>query len=181
MDSALAVEAIGKIAAEYRGIVKRRIPLAFDFDGTLREGRGYRWPLTGRVDLTPMRQALARGYAVHVLTANDVDRVAEVLRAEGIDAVPDHFMDMLDWNGGQSGQTVLVTNRKMKFRMLVDDRAFHWRYGDNPDDIWAELDRRYPQAAPPQAPRTRRHRVRGWLRRYAESMAMPGTVPYGMF
>jgi hypothetical protein len=123
--------------------VSPRIPLSFDFDGVLSEGRGYHWPVR-KLDLTVLRQALDRGYAVHVLTANDVDKVAWALASQGIDAVHDACPRNREWLGGPSGRVVLVTNRKLKARAYVDDRALRWQFGDDPAEVWAELDRRYP-------------------------------------
>ena len=53
--------------------------VAFDFDGVLSKGANYHWPLTG-LDLTLIREAQDRGYAVAVMTCNDVNLVAAELR-----------------------------------------------------------------------------------------------------
>lgn len=141
-----------------------RVPLSFDFDGTLTDSRGYRWPVKG-LDLTPVTEALARGYAVHVLTVNDTYRVAGTLRAAGIDAVSDDGRNpwMVEWDGGHDGTKVLVTNRKLKARAYIDDRGLYWRHGMPTEVIWNELDRRYP---PQRAPRKRL----AWLRRVLASL-----------
>ena len=122
----------------------RRKLICFDFDGVLSEGSGYHWPLTG-LDLTPIHQAHARGYAVAVMTCNDVHMVARELKCHGIDVLADYLMDRMEWHGGPDGLQVLVTGRKLCAHAYVDDRAVCWQYGDDPAALWREIGRRHAE------------------------------------
>jgi hypothetical protein len=120
-----------------------RVPLLiFDFDGVLHEFPKWQGRF-GRVDLTVIHMAHARGYVVAIVTANDVRNVAREVRAAGVDAKSDRLMRRSRWDGGRSRRVVLVTQRKLAGNhMFVDDRAFMWKFGDDPREVFAELDRR---------------------------------------
>jgi hypothetical protein len=96
----------------------------------------------GHVDITLLRMAQDRGYPVAVVTANEVGYVARTLQDLGIDAVADPTMKMASWQSWQARGRVLVTNRKIAGRAFVDDRAIHWQYGDDPLEVFQELDKR---------------------------------------
>lgn len=113
--------------------------VCFDFDGVLSEGAHYHWPLTG-LELGPLRQAHERGFAVAVMTCNDVRLVARELRRHGINAVPDLTMAGYTWHGGRDGLEVLVTGRKLSAVAYIDDRAVRWQFGDDPALIWDALE-----------------------------------------
>ena len=109
--------------------------LAIDFDGVLTGDRASTWPLRG-LDLTLVREAIRRGWAVQIFTANDqLDRIAQELRKRGIHAYVDHRMTHVDWNGGKDGRTVIISQRKMWVRAILDDRAYNFRFGDNARDM----------------------------------------------
>lgn len=111
--------------------------IAFDFDGVLSEGAGYHWPLTN-LDLDLIGQAQTRGYAVVIMTCNDVGLVATELWRRDIDCWPDHTMRHMYWH---DPDIVLVTGRKVCAVAYVDDRAIRFTYGDEPAKIWDVLDR----------------------------------------
>jgi 8-oxo-dGTP diphosphatase len=117
---------------------KRIGTICFDFDGVLHESPEWA-PVMGRIDVTPIEQALKRGYSCAVMTCNDVRNVAAELNKRGIHATPDPDMRHASWHGGQSGKEVLVTGRKLTARYYVDDRAIHYRYGDGPSRLWATI------------------------------------------
>lgn len=101
--------------------------IAIDFDGVLTPSPEACWP-PAEVDLTLIRLAQARGYAVAIMTCNaDVRRVAAELVARGIAAVADPAMSHRSWS---DPGTVLVTNRKVIADFYVDDRAVRYRFGD---------------------------------------------------
>jgi hypothetical protein len=100
--------------------------IVFDFDGVLSEGAEYHWPLTG-LDLTLIREAHERGYAVAVMTCNDVGRVADELTRYGVVAFADHEMAYQYWH---NPGLVLVTGRKVCADLYVDDKAVRYRYGE---------------------------------------------------
>lgn len=106
--------------------------LAFDFDGVLHQHPKYHWPL-GATDFDVMREAMARGYSVAVVTANVVSMVGDVLAKQGFTVLVDKDMNRARW--AQQG-TVLVTNRKIPALAYVDDRAIRWTYGQDPAVIW---------------------------------------------
>lgn len=107
--------------------------LALDFNGTLCANAHWSPDGFGRLDVTVIRMAHQEGHVVYVLTAAPPRKVARSLRAEGIAAKADPFMLRARWNGGKDGKVVLVTQRKLQgTRMIGDDRAMNWNYGDNP-------------------------------------------------
>jgi hypothetical protein len=109
--------------------------IAFDFDGVLSEGAGYHWPLTG-LDLSLIHQAHERGYAVVIMTCNDVRLVAAELNRNGISVLADTRMRYLEWH---NPSVVLVTGRKVCADAYVDDRAIRYAYGEDPANVWTEL------------------------------------------
>lgn len=119
---------------------KTRGTIAFDFDGVLSEGRHYHWPLTG-INLDLINQAHERGYAVAVMTCNDVRLVAAELNSRGVAAYADIRMRYKSWPSRPEGRgIVLVTGRKVCATAYVDDRAIRWQFGDDPANVWAVLD-----------------------------------------
>lgn len=113
--------------------------IAFDFDGVLSEGGEYHWPLTN-LDLTLIHQAHERGYAVVIMTCNDVGKVASALQWDnGIEAFADLDMRYQSWH---YPDIVLVTGRKVCATAYVDDRAIRFTYGDDPAKVWDVLDSR---------------------------------------
>ena len=115
----------------------RKPLLAIDWDGVLTSDRKQTWPLED-LDLTLVREALDRGWAVQIFTANGkLDRIARELRQRGISVFVDRHLRYRDWQGGKSGRTVIISTRKMWVRAILDDRAHNFQYGDDP---YAALD-----------------------------------------
>lgn len=108
--------------------------IAFDFDGVLHENPHYKWPLDA-VDLGLLRKAHARGYAVAIMTCNDVTRVARFLRKSGFRAVADTKMTRMHWSDPEA---ILVTNRKLVADFYVDDKAVRYRFGQ-PHEVIFDL------------------------------------------
>ncbi len=107
--------------------------LAFDYDGVLHESPRYRWPPSS-LDFGVMREAMARGYAVAVLTCNNVTLVGDALTRQGFKVLVDKDMTRSRW--AEKG-VVLVTNRKIAGVLAyIDDRAIRWAYGQDPAIIW---------------------------------------------
>jgi len=82
--------------------VSGRDCLAIDWDGVIHEHAEWR-PAFGRLDFSLIRAAHSAGYAVAIMTCNDIGRVAEALRAAGFAVYPDHRMAYRDWSGGPDG------------------------------------------------------------------------------
>lgn len=99
--------------------------VCFDFDGVLSKGSDYHWP-TDELDLSLITEAHERGYAVAVMTCNDVHRVADELRKHGLRVHPDPYMYRASWH---DPERVLVTGRKITATAYVDDRAISYRFG----------------------------------------------------
>ena len=112
--------------------------LVFDWDGVLHEHGRFRESF-GKVDLAPIRMAHERGYAVSVLTSNNIVRVAEKLAEAGYICVVTSE-GAWDWEGGDDGRVILVTNRKGSGLAFVDDRGIGWRYGDDPELIFKQAE-----------------------------------------
>ena len=111
--------------------------IAFDFDEVLHEHGKMRWPV-GRVDFAPLREAMRRGYAVSIVTANIPASVGKELERHGFKVYVDTKMTYSRW---AYKNVILVTNRKVSAVAYVDDRAIHWVFGSDPAAIWdaAEL------------------------------------------
>jgi 8-oxo-dGTP diphosphatase len=126
-------------------VVKRHGPrrrlVAFDWDGVLHRDRDWR-PVFSDISVGLIHEAHERGYAAAVMTCNNVPRVTAALRELGVVAVPDTRMRHASWNGGGDGREVLVTRRKLAALAYVDDRAIHYRYGQDSSVVWEELIRR---------------------------------------
>lgn len=114
--------------------------IAFDFDGVIHEDPHYRIEFLD-IDVAPIREAHRRGYAVAIMTCNDVRRVAAALRRLKLRAWADVGMRFLEWSGGKDGKEILVTGRKIVASLYVDDKAMNWRYGEDPAAIFAEVSR----------------------------------------
>lgn len=107
--------------------------LAFDYDGVVHESPKYHWPPTA-LDTSVMREAMARGYAVAVVTCNVGSLVGDALIKQGFKVYVDKDMTRSRW--AETG-TVLVTNRKIAGVLAyIDDRAIRWSYGQDPAIIW---------------------------------------------
>jgi 8-oxo-dGTP diphosphatase len=117
---------------------KYRRLIAFDFDGVLSKNPYYKWPLDG-VDFSLILEAQERGYAAAVMTCNDVGQVAAELRRHGISALADPHMLRSSWHAPRQ---VLVTGRKLAAHAYVDDRAIHYRFGQDTSLVWDEIDYR---------------------------------------
>lgn len=117
---------MGKNHAKVRGCV------ALDWDGVLSQGAGYHWPLTG-LDLTLVHQAHARGYAVAIMTCNDVVLVAGELRRHGFRVQADIHMVRLHWD---EPEVILITGRKIAATAYVDDRAIRYEFGEPASVVW---------------------------------------------
>jgi hypothetical protein len=109
--------------------------IAIDFDGVLHAQRRYSWPIKG-FDATLVKLALERGFAVQIMTANDnLAGIAKALNSQGIKTYIDYEMDYRDWDGGKDGKTVIISQRKMWVSAIIDDRAFTFRYGNDPATV----------------------------------------------
>ncbi len=119
-----------------------RTVIAFDWDGTLTNESitpvGTDDP-DRVIELAPLKMALDAGHIAVVMTCNEPGYVADILRDHGIHAVTDPWLQVAAWDGGADGKTVLVTNRKVLADLYVDDRAFRYRFGDDPASIFAGL------------------------------------------
>lgn len=126
--------------AKSRSKKKDRRPVnglvAFDFDGVLSKGTRYHWPLD-ELDLSLIAGAHERGYAVAVMTCNDVTRVAGALRQRGLRVFADVRMTREFWS---DPEVVLVTNRKVAAKLYVDDRAVRYQYGQPASVVYDTLD-----------------------------------------
>ena len=120
--------------------------VAFDFDGVVHENPEWA-PKFSAIDIEGLELFQNAGYAVSIMTCNDVDRVAAALRRFGFDTYEDHRMRLWQWNGGRTGLTVLVTNRKVSAAMYLDDRGFRFRFGDDWQEALAELGQRQSEPA----------------------------------
>lgn len=104
--------------------------VAFDFDGVLHRCRSYHPGPFLAVELAPLKAALARGWRVQIMTANDdLAGISDALRAAGIKSFVDYNLRYRDWDGGRDGQVVIISQRKMWVDYIVDDRAIQWHYG----------------------------------------------------
>ena len=121
-----------------RNSKRTRGTIAFDFDGELHEDPHYRWP-PAALDFSLIEQAHDRGYAVAVMTCNDIWRVAGLLQRHGFRVYADHAMRHMYWH---DPSVVLVTGRKVCATAYVDDRAIRYRFGEDTGKVWAELDSR---------------------------------------
>lgn len=117
---------------------KVRGTIALDFDGVLHANPHYRWPLDA-VDLGLIRKAHARGYAVAIMTCNDVTRVAQFLRKSGFRATADTKMTRFGWH---EPETVLVTGRKICADFYVDDKAIRYQFGQPYETVFDLVDER---------------------------------------
>lgn len=115
---------------------KVRGNIALDFDGVLHELRGYHWPLAG-TDFSLIHQAHDRGYAVTVMTCNDVGLVARELQVHGFRVYADHTMRHMYWH---DPDVILVTGRKVCATAYVDDRAIRYQFGEDTARVWDVLD-----------------------------------------
>jgi hypothetical protein len=127
--------------------------IAFDFDGVLHEHGKMRWP-AGRLDFAPLREAMKRGYAVTIMTANIPASVGRELEKHGFKVYVDSKMSYSRW---ASKGVILVTNRKVSAVAYVDDRAIHWTFGSDPAAIWDAAELVKPS---PVKPRTWVHCIR---------------------
>lgn len=114
--------------------------LGFDWDGVISASPGYTPAGDGETDLTPIREALARGYSVAVITCNIPAAIAAYLTRNGIRAFADLRMRHDHWE--DTSGVVLVTNRKVHVRLMADDRGFEYHYGQDPELIFAEAGKR---------------------------------------
>jgi hypothetical protein len=115
--------------------------VAFDWDGVLHKCRSYHPGPFADIDLSPVRMALANGWRVQIMTANDdMPGIATALRAAGIKAFVDHGLRYRDWDGGRDGQVVIISQRKMWTDFLVDDRAICYFYGTGTERLMAVLE-----------------------------------------
>lgn len=114
--------------------------ISFDFDGVLHEDPRYR-AVMGDVDLALIRQAHERGYAVAILTCNNVLHVGNYLRRQGFRVFADTAMKLDWWHGGRTGNTILVSQRKIPSVAYVDDKAISYRYGQPHQTVWDSLDK----------------------------------------
>lgn len=117
-----------------------RHAISFDFDGVLHEDPHYR-AVMGEVDLTLIHQAHERGYAVAILTCNNVKHVGNYLRKRGFRVFADTAMKLDWWHGGRDGTTILVSQRKITSVAYVDDKAVSYRFGQPYQNVWDSLDR----------------------------------------
>ena len=106
--------------------------VAIDFDGVLHRYSGG-WQggtIYDTVDFMGVRKVQEEGYAVAILTTREIDQVARCM--EGwFDLVVDTEGVHKFWNGGDSGQVVLITNRKIAAIAYVDDRAVRYKFDDD--------------------------------------------------
>jgi hypothetical protein len=115
--------------------------VAFDWDGVLHRCRSYHPGPFVDVELAPVKTALANGWRVQIMTANDdMPGIADALRKAGIKAFVDHGMRYRDWDGGRDGQVVIVSQRKMWVDFIVDDRAIQFHYGTGWEGLMAVLE-----------------------------------------
>ncbi len=104
--------------------------VAFDWDGVLHRCRSYHPGPFVDVELAPLKAALARGWRVQIMTANDdLAGISDALRAAGVKSFVDYSLRYRDWDGGRDGQVVIISQRKMWVDFIVDDRAIQWHYG----------------------------------------------------
>lgn len=113
--------------------------IAFDWDGVVHEHAAFTAPM-GNCDLELLREAIARGYSVAVMTCNNVGYVSGYLRDHGFRVYADTAMRYMDWES--AGDLVLVTNRKVCAGLYADDKGFEYHYGQGGAGIFAEAERR---------------------------------------
>ena len=113
--------------------------VAFDWDGVLHKCRSYHpGPFTD-VDLSPVKEALARGWRVQIMTANDdLYGISRTLTKAGISPYVDYQMKWRDWPKERQS-IVIVSHRKMWTDFLVDDRALQYHYGTGPEHLIAVM------------------------------------------
>ena len=115
--------------------------VAFDWDGVLHRCRSYHPGPFVDIDLTPLKAALARGWRVQIMTANDdLAAIRHALALEGVKSVVDYKLEHRDWDGGRDGQTVIISQRKMWVDFIVDDRAITYNYGESSPRLTATLE-----------------------------------------
>jgi hypothetical protein len=113
--------------------------IVLDFDGTLTKSPGWCDYSIADIDTELITECQARGYAVAVSTCSVVTQVAGALNSRGISAWADVKMAHGEWH---DGSVVLVSNRKVRGALMLDDRAMCWWYQREHRDIWYELERR---------------------------------------
>jgi hypothetical protein len=107
-------------------------------DGVISPDPGAPWRYDpAALDTGLITECQAAGYAVAISTCGVVAQIAEALTAAGIRCWADHRMTRWSWH---DGQTVLVTNRKVHGRVMLDDHGMHWRYGDDRSALWRRLE-----------------------------------------
>lgn len=138
---------IRKTLAEARenwwpGVSNRRKTMAFDFDGVIHKYSGG-WQdgsVYDDIDVTGIRMAHERGFAVAVMTSRDVTQVAQVLMDHDFAVKIDDTCSYTFWNGLATGEVVLVTNRKIAAVAYIDDRGVNFQWGAD----WSQvLDKAY--------------------------------------
>lgn len=115
--------------------------IGFDWDGVIHERAG--WCPNGcgcGFDLSPIEEAINRGYSVCIVTCGDIFAIGAYLGRHGFKVCTDPRMRYDHWE--DQGETILVTNRKVHVGLMVDDRAFEHHYGQNPERIFTEAERR---------------------------------------
>lgn len=106
--------------------------VAMDFDGVVHSyTQGWQsGKIYGELDFTGFEEAWRRGYAAAIVTARDIKSVLDCLPHEW-ETVGDFKCEFIFWDGGKSGQEILVTNRKISAVAYPDDRGVRHKFGDS--------------------------------------------------
>jgi hypothetical protein len=112
--------------------------VAFDWDGVLHSATEFQLTFD-QIDLAPVREALARGWTVGVMTANDlIEDIALALMRQGIRAFADHFGRCRE--GFPGSNLVVVSNYKLWADVFVDDRAVRYQFGESVPLLMGEVE-----------------------------------------